>query len=161
MERVKEIIAFLFKRAGKEELTGQELRLALSMDLRWFTPKEADQLVDLFQNKRLVVHGEKDGLRPSFNYRKLTLPRDFKPSPDMLFNTSGEEPVFIQMVGHIADRGDMEKRRVIAAINRRAQELGIEVEAAAMLVGSEVGVDMRPFGDDALKAIEEKANNGR
>ncbi len=157
MERLKEIIAFLFKRAGKEEMTGQELRLVLSMDLRWFTPKEADQLVDLFQNKRLVVRDEGGGLRPSFNYRKLTLPRDFRPSPDLLSSGPGDEPLFIQMVGHIADRGDMEKRGVISAINRKAHELGIEVEAAAMLVGAELGVDMRPFADDALATIEEKA----
>ena len=46
---------------------------------------------------------------------------------------------------------------MISLVNRGAQELGIEVEAAAMLVGSEMGVDMAPFADDALEVIVEKA----
>jgi hypothetical protein len=158
MERLKEIVAFLYNRSGKEEMTAQELRLAMSMDLRWFTPKEAEEVVDLFQNKRLVTKGASGGLRPAFNYGKLVLPRDFSPSKDLLMrNGDGEEPLFVQMVGHIAVRADMEKRNVIALVNRKAGELGIEVEAAAMLVGAEVGVNMVPFTDDALAAIVEKA----
>ncbi len=157
MEKTKEVIAFLYNRAGKEELTAQELRLAMSMDLRWFSPKEAEEIVDLFQNKRLLVRKGSGGLRPAFNYRKLTIDRDFHPSKEELLGGSGDEPLFIKMVGHITDRADEEKRNVISRVNRRSGELGIEVEAAAMLVGDELGVDMRPFGDDAMAAIVAKA----
>jgi len=157
VERLKEVIAFLYNRAGREEQTAQELRLAMSMDLRWFSPKEAEEIVDLFQNKRLLVRKGSEGLRPAFNYKKLTLQRDFRPSKDQLLGNTGDEPLFVRMVGHITDRADQEKRNVIAMINRRAGELGIEVEAAAMLVGDDLGVDMRPYTDDALAAIEEKS----
>lgn len=158
MERLKEIVAFLFNRSGKDEMTPQELRLAMSMDLRWFTPKEAEEVVDLFQNKRLVTKGPSGGLRPTFSHGKLSLPRDFSPSRDLLMrNGGGQEPLFVQMVGHIATRKDMEKRNVIALINRKAGELGIEVEAAAMLVGAELGVSMLAFTDDALAVIVEKS----
>jgi hypothetical protein len=156
MEKLKEVIAFLYNRAGKEELTAQELRLAMSMDLRWFSPKEAEEIVDLFQNKRLLVRKGSSGLRPSFSYRKLTIERDFRPSKQELLGGSGDEPLFIRMVGHITDRADEEKRNVISRVNRKAGELGIEVEAAAMLVGDELGVDMRPFADDAMAAIVAK-----
>jgi len=159
MERLKEIVAFLFNRSGKDEMTAQELRLAMSMDLRWFTPKEAEEVVDLFQNKRLVTKGPSGGLRPTFSHGKLTLPRDFSPSKDLLMRggEGGQEPLFVQMVGHIATRADLEKRNVIALINRKAGELGVEVEAAAMLVGSELGVSMLAFRDDALAVIVEKS----
>ena len=40
---------------------------------------------------------------------------------------------------------------------RKAGELGIEVEAAAMLVGDELGIDMGPLADEALDAIADKA----
>jgi len=158
VERLKEIVAFLFNRSGKEEMTAQELRMAMAMDLRWFTPKEAEEVVDIFLNNRLLIKGQAGGLRPTFNYGKLSLPRDFQPSKELLARGGGEvEPLFVQMVGHIAIKADMEKRNVIALVNRKASELGIEVEAAAMLVGSELGVGMAPFVDDALAAIVEKS----
>ncbi len=157
MEKLKEVIAFLYNRSGKEEMTAQELRLAMSMDLRWFSPKEAEEIVDTFQNKRLLVRKGGGALRPAFNYRKLTLERDFRPSKEELLGGGDDEPLFVRMVGHITDRADEEKRNVIAMVNRRAGELGIEVEAAAMLVGDELGVDMSPLADEALEAIAEKA----
>lgn len=160
LERLKEVIAYLYNRAGREELTAQELRLAMSMDLRWFSPREAEEIVDTFQNKRLLVRRGGGGLRPAFNYRKLNIDRDFKPSKEALLGSGGDEPLFVRMVGHIADRADMEKRAVISRVNRKAGELGIEVEAAAMLVGNSVGVDMRPFADEALEVVESKAGAG-
>ena len=157
MERMKEVIAFLYNRSGKDEMTAQELRLAMSMDLRWFSPKEAEEIVDIFQNRRLVVRKGGGGLRPAFNHKKLTLDRDLRPTKEELLGVVDDEPLFVRMVGHITDRADEEKRNVISQVNRRAQELGIEVEAAAMLVGDELGVDMRPFSDDALEVIADKA----
>ncbi len=157
MEKLKEVIAFLYNRSGKEDMTAQELRLAMSMDLRWFSPKEAEEIVDLFQNKRLLTRKGGGGLRPSFNYHKLTLPRDYHPTREELLGGTGDEPTFVRMVGHITDRADLEKRNVIALVNRKAGELGVEVEAAAMLVGDEMGVDMRPFADEALEAIVAKS----
>ncbi|MCJ2539947.1 MAG: DUF2240 family protein [Candidatus Thermoplasmatota archaeon] len=157
VEKLKEVIAFLYNRSGKEEMPAQELRLAMSMDLRWFSPKEAEEIVDTFQNKRLLVRKGSGGLRPAFNYRKLTLERDFRPSMAELLGGSDDEPLFIRMVGHITDRADEEKRNVIAMVNRKAGELGIEVEAAAMLVGDELSIDMGPLADEALDAIADKA----
>lgn len=157
MEKLKEVIAFLYNRSGKEEMTAKELRLVMSMDLRWFSPKEAEEIVDMFQNKRLLVRKGGGGLRPAFNYRKLTIDRDLHPTKKELLGGSGEEPLFIRMVGHITDRADEEKRNVISMVNRKAGELGIEVEAAAMLVGDEVGVDMRPLAEEALETIVDKA----
>jgi hypothetical protein len=157
VEKHKEVIAFLYNRSGKEEMSAQELRLAMSMDLRWFSPKEAEEIVDTFQNKRLLVRKGGGGLRPAFNYRKLTLMRDFRPSKEELLGGGDGEPLFIRMIGHITDKANEEKRNVIAMVNRKAGEMRIEVEAAAMLVGDELGVDMAPLADEALKAIVEKA----
>ena len=157
MEKLKEVIAFLYNRAGKEELTGQELRLAMSMDLRWFSPKEAEEIVDLFQNKRLLVRKGSGGLRPAFNHKNLTIDRDLHPTKEELLGGSGDEPLFVRMVGHITDRADEEKRNVISRVNRKAGDMGIEVEAAVMLVGDEMGVDMGPFADEALAAIASKS----
>ena len=45
------IIAFLFKRSGKEEMSPSELYLPLSMDLQWFTPNQAKEFVDTLPAK--------------------------------------------------------------------------------------------------------------
>ncbi len=40
-DECKIIIAFVFNRAGKKEMSFSEFYLTLSMDLNWFTPDDA------------------------------------------------------------------------------------------------------------------------
>ena len=78
---VKIIIAFLFKRSGKEELSLSELYLPLSMGFQWFTPKQAKDFVNhAVQQKLLSKKG--DVLKPNFEYKKIVVPLGFRPSKE-------------------------------------------------------------------------------
>ena len=41
MDELRDAIALLFKRKGRDELSEREFVLSASMDLRWFPPRDA------------------------------------------------------------------------------------------------------------------------
>ena len=51
----KIIIAFLFKRSGKEKLSLSEFYLSLSMDLKWFSPQQAKAFVNHAVEQKLLT----------------------------------------------------------------------------------------------------------
>jgi len=72
------IIAFLYKRSGKEELSFSELYLILSMELNWFTPDDAKTFVNMaIKQKLLIKKGEL--IKPNFDFRKIVVPVGFVP----------------------------------------------------------------------------------
>ena len=50
------IIAFLFKRSGREELSFSDLYLTLSIDLNWFTPEDAKAFVNMAIKQKLLTN---------------------------------------------------------------------------------------------------------
>ena len=72
------IIAFLFKRSGKETLTPPELYLPLSMDLKWFTPQQAKDFIKLAEKKKLL-NKKNNLIKPNFDYKKINIPLSFQP----------------------------------------------------------------------------------
>ncbi len=46
MSELQKSIAVLYKSKGREELTEKEFVFSASMDLRWFSPKEAQKLME-------------------------------------------------------------------------------------------------------------------
>ncbi|MCK5459307.1 MAG: DUF2240 family protein, partial [Thermoplasmatales archaeon] len=54
------IISFLFKRSGKDKLTEPEIYLPLSLELGWFSTREAKGFVTYVLQQKLLV--KKDGL---------------------------------------------------------------------------------------------------
>lgn len=74
----KIIIAFLFNRSGKPVLKESELYLPLSMELGWFSTKEAAEFVSYAVAQGLLA--KKDGdLHPTFPIEAITVPVGFTP----------------------------------------------------------------------------------
>ena len=73
---IRIIIAFLFKRSGKEELSLSELYLPLSMDMKWFSPKQAREIMNsALKQKLLTKKGEL--VKPNFDYKNVVVPVGF------------------------------------------------------------------------------------
>ncbi len=67
------IIAFLFKRSGKEKMSCSELYLNLSMELGWFSPEDAKKfLYKEIKNKLLTNEDEQISL--TFDVNKIKIP---------------------------------------------------------------------------------------
>jgi hypothetical protein len=151
---VETIIAFLFKRSGKEELTPSDLYLPLSMDLQWFTPNQAKTFVNMALQQKLLI--KKEGkLKPSFDYEKIVVPVGFRPSKKPIEEKEVKEEkldAVKTIINRIVEKTGLDEKSVIEKIKDVEKEKNVRPEVAALLVGKEYDVDV----DDCFDEIEEK-----
>lgn len=145
MDELRYAIALLFKRKGRDELTEREFVLSASMDLRWFPPRDAQRLLQLgLETKLLESHG--GNIRPAFALDSVEVPRDFVPTAKTLEVASPvTEDVFLRLVDAIVAKTKSERRAVIAAINGVQDRMDVDVEVAALIAARQAGVDVAPY----------------
>src|SRR4030042_430114 len=111
----KIILAFLFNRSGKTDLTEAELYLPLAMELGWFSTKEAQQFVKYVMKKELVV--KKDGvLSPNFPLETIKIPVGFIPSKKMFHETKGEtqgKNIIKEIASQVFEQTHQEKNEIL------------------------------------------------
>lgn len=135
MSELTYTVSMPFKRKGKETLKDMEFVMALSMDLKWFTPEQARSvLAESLKSGLLKREGE--SVRPSFDITKIEIPTGFK--PDVVEKKS----VFEKVIERIMAGTGIEKRKVISMINKKQEELSkqVVIEVSAILVAIENGV---------------------
>jgi len=152
---VKIIISFLFKRSGKEELTFSELYLPLSIDLKWFSPKESKAFVNsAILKKFLIKKGEL--IIPNFDYKKIIVPFGFNPSKQQYnedMEAKKENPdVIKQIIKQIIEKTNQNDHSILEEIKEIKKERSISLEVAALLVCVGYDIDVSIFFD----RIEEK-----
>src|SRR5437870_3023273 len=128
MEELRDAIALLFKRKGRDELSEREFVLSASMDLRWFPPRDAQRLLQIgLETKLLESH---DGpIRPGFDVSKVEVPRDYVPTTAILSSpTPAEEDLFVRIVDGIAAKTGMDRKAVIRRVNEVQEEMDVEAE---------------------------------
>ena len=145
MDELRYAVALLFKRKGRDELTEREFVLSASMDLRWFPPRDAQRLLQLgLETKLLESHG--GNIRPSFPIDAVEVPRDFVPTPKTLeVATPVAEDVFVRLVDAIVARTSSDRRAVIATVNGIQEKMDVDVEVAALVAARQAGVDVAPL----------------
>jgi hypothetical protein len=144
------IVSMPFLRKGKETLKENEFLLALSIDLNWFTPESA---------KNILIQAEKEGLikreggmvTPSFEIAKVDIPPGFRPERDVF----EKKALFDRIIERIIQGTDMEKRKVISLINKKHEELCklVEIEVSAILVALDNGITMDDLIDEECAAL--------
>ena len=137
-------ISMPFKRKGKDTLKESEFILVLSMDLNWFSPEQAKNI--LVEAKRTgLVKVEFDFLKPGFDITGVEIPSGFKPGSD----TFEIKTVFEKTIDRIIVATGLEKRKVVSMINKKQEDLQkmVEIEVSAILVALENGVIV----DDLIK----------
>jgi hypothetical protein len=128
-----------FKRKGKEALKESEFVLALSIDLNWFNPEQAKTLLNDAEKSGLLKK-EGDIIRPSFDISRVELPSGFKPE-SIIFD---KENMFDRIIDRIIINTGIDKRKIIAQINKKQEELAkqVVIEVSAILIAIEHGVVM-------------------
>jgi hypothetical protein len=144
MSSLQQVLALIFKRKGKGVLSEKEFVFSASIDFRWFTPKEAQLLLDLGLRNKLI---EKTNgfIKPTFDYKKIDVALDFRPSKDVLSQPSSadkDEPLFPRMLEEIARFSGMKRRDVVAKINHAQERVGVDIEVAALIVAKDLGMDI-------------------
>lgn len=145
MDELRYAIALLFRRKGRDELTEREFVLSASMDLRWFPPRDAQRLLQLgLETKLLESHG--GNLRPAFDLGSVEVPRDFIPTAKTLdVATPVGEDVFLRIVDALVAATKSDRRAVIATINGVQEKMDVDVEVAALIAARQAGLDVEPF----------------
>jgi hypothetical protein len=77
-------VKFLFERNGESALSEQQLELTASMELRWFTPKNAKRLIELAKGLEILSTTEEGSLVLNFEPAEIKIPVGFKPHDDLL-----------------------------------------------------------------------------
>jgi hypothetical protein len=140
MTDLERSIALLFRRKGKDFLTEKEFVFSASMDLRWFSPKDAQRLLDVGISGGYLQ--KKNGnVVPTFDTTLIEVPLDYKPSREIFEQLPKKnQDFFSEVVEKIVRTKSVPKREVVSKVNRKQELLGIDVEPAALLVASDYGL---------------------
>lgn len=152
-------LGYIYRKKGRETLSGKDIVLSASMDLGWFSPKDAEKLLAISQELRLLKETD-EGLKPNFDYKSLEIPLDFKPS-DRVLKLESQEPLFIAVVRKIEEMTRQDRREIIAQINRKKDDLAIEIEVAALLIAAQNDVPISEFLEESENEILKKVESER
>jgi hypothetical protein len=137
-------VAAPFRDRGRSRLGEGEFVVALSLDRDWFTPDQAKRLVDVAAGRGLLSR-EADDLVAEFDPASVTIPEGFVPDESVL----REQSAFERVLSALVDAG-VEKQDAVAAINERQRELGVTIEAAAILYARRRGIAVGDAADRTL-----------
>ena len=140
-------VAVPFRGAGSDRMGEGEFVVALSLDRDWFPPDQAKRLVDVATGRGLIAQQDGD-LVAQFDPSEISVPADFVPDESVL----REQSTFERIVDALVASG-VEKREAVAASNERQRDLGVTLEAAAVLVARERGVDVDDVAVDAREDL--------
>ncbi len=143
-------VAVPFKRKGKEALKESEFVLALSIDLNWFNPEQAKNILGNAEKAGLIKR-DGDLVKPTFDLNSIEIPSGFKPDSSIF----ERKTIFDRVIERIIAGTGMEKRRVISLINKKQEELSklVVIEVSAILVALEHGVAVDDLIDEECAAL--------
>lgn len=139
MDEMKLTLASIFKRAGRQALSENELYLALSIDLKWFIPSEAKSLVNLAIKNNLLI-STPEGLKPGFDISGIDVPLGFRPGREVL--EYAPEDTFKEIVMAISKKIQKDAGSVAAEIDKEVKAFNglIDPRVAAAIVASRHGI---------------------
>lgn len=140
---LRRTVATPFRDTGRDRLSEGEFVVALSLDRDWFSADGAARVVELATREELLSRGEGE-LAPTFDPHGVDVPIGFAPGDDLLADLSTFERVLGAIVADGAD-----EREAVATINRRQGDLAVTIEAAAVLVAHERGLDVAAAAERA------------
>jgi hypothetical protein len=144
---LRRAVAEPFRTKGREELTDSEFVVVLSLDREWFTAEQAKRLVDVATTEGLLDRTGDGDLATTFDPREVDIPEGFSPEDDVLRQRS----TFERALESLVDAG-IEKQEAVAGINRLQADLGVTVEAAAVVYARRRGV--------AIEDVARRAREG-
>ncbi|MBX0287326.1 DUF2240 family protein [Haloarcula salinisoli] len=144
---LKTAVAAPFRQRGTDRMAESEFVVALSLDRNWFSPDQAKTLVDVATSEGLLERDE-DALVVGFDAASTTIPDGFQPGEEILQSRSAFEQVLDTVIEH-----GVEKQTAVAGINRLQSELGVTLDAAAVVYARSEGVDVGGIGTEVREGI--------
>lgn len=144
---LRRAVAAPFRQRGVERMSESEFVVALSLDRDWFSPDQAKRLVDVAAGEGLLDR-EDDDVVADFDPGGVDVPDGFSPEESVLRQRS----TFERALEAVVEAG-AEKQEAVAAINRIQADLGLTIEAAAVLYARRQGVDVTDLAASAREEV--------
>lgn len=160
MGELEAACAQVFRRKGKSRMPEKDFVFAVSLDFKWFTPKEAQRLLDICLDAGILALD--DGMVvPKFDYKNIDVPKGYAPSQELLAQQPGQtQPAprgaMLEVVEMVSKARKMDAKDVISLVNRTQDSLGVEVDVAALIVARSMGLDISGFIDRVEEELGEK-----
>jgi len=149
---IETCLALLFKRKGKNILSEKEFVFSASMDFRWFSPKEAQALLEMGIKRGLLERT--DGMvKPAFDYKTIEIPVNYRPCKDLLKEVEPDVSLFSIILDEMAKASGQKKRDLVAKVNRVQDRLGVDIEVAALALAKDMGMDIFTYAERVKKEI--------
>lgn len=138
MSDLRTAVAFVFQRAGRQQLTEQEIRHHVSMDLRWFEPDEAKRFVEQALDRELLEEVA-DGLAPTFEVRDVEVPLGFQPELP-----TREATPMDRLLDRLEAETGRKRQDLVAQINGEQDRFGelLDPIVAGFLVARDLDVEV-------------------
>ena len=122
IDNAQKIIAFIFRRSGKEKISKSDLYLTLSMDLKWTNPHKAKTFIEqLIKNGYLSEKQNK--LQPTFEYKNITIPLGYHPNEsDFTEEIIKDENKINELINHLINK----TQKNVDEINKEIEKIAIE-----------------------------------
>ena len=148
---LKQVISYVFRKKGGT-ISISEFVFALSLDLKWFSPDQAESVLKTAENEGLVqITG--DMVEPLLDPNSVEIPIDFKPDQS-IFAEKAAETIFDQVIDRLQSTGAMGRSEIVRIINEKQNDLGIvETDATALLVARMHGIDVTDLIDEAYDRL--------
>ncbi len=144
---LRRAVAAPFHQRGVDRMSESEFVVALSLDRDWFSPDQAKRLVDVATGEGLLDR-DGDDVVATFDTGGVEIPDGFVPDESVV----QERSTFERVLDAVVD-GGVEKQEAVASINRLQANLGVHIEAAAVLYARQQGVDVTEFVDRAREEL--------
>lgn len=153
-------VAAPFKHTRKERLQRSEFIFYLTIDRKWMSRDQANQLLERARDAGMVEVAE-GWVRPLLDLSSITVPVGFRPDSRVL---EGDEASQV-LIGRIASARGVPPAEVVAEVNRVIREGfdgNLRLPAAAVIVARRYGVGFSDLEDrlmvEVLKKEDEKGN---
>lgn len=149
----KIILSFLFKRSGKNALKESDLYLPLSMELGWFSTKEAQEFVHQALEQGLLE--QKEGLlQTTFPIETISIPVGFTPSKKIMVKEKKKQETILEtIITSISEANGQSRDAIHEDVLKIAQEKHILPEIAALFVARGLQIPLDAFYADVEKQL--------
>jgi len=157
-EELKKCLSVLFRQKGKDLMNEREFVYAVSIDLHWFTPKDAQKLLDSAVKGGLLRMSQ-GMIALTFELSEDLLDIEYKPSQDLIKTVTKPEKKesFVELVDKITADSKLSKKEVVARINKVREKMPVYIEVAALLVARSLEIDIK----DATAMVEKEVLSKR
>lgn len=143
---LEHVVAYVFRKKGKI-ITISEFVFALSLDLKWFSPDQAESILKNAEKEGLVKIID-DLVEPLFDPGSLNIPIDFRPDQSIF----AEKTVFDQVIERLSTVKSEEE--IMRMIDEKQEYLDIVgTDAVALLVARTLGIDVADLIDEAYNRL--------